>query len=94
MPIKAFMIHDDNQSFVYLPCRYKIVGNLQKRELVCKIHKKKCDVCKNFSVKYLSSVMPDEVPIKKQNWKDYTAEKYVIDKPATMTKADFLENKL
>jgi len=72
------VFHDDhNKDWKIMPCGFKIEGRPQRMKMVANLHKKKCQLCANFSTKTLTDMSgSDIVSNKKIDYLKYEKGEY------------------
>ena len=68
---KNKIVDDDNHSWTTQVCGYVLTGNNSKRTLQAKLHRKKCNICKNINVKHCVEIPAEFLPLNKQSWIAY-----------------------
>lgn len=68
---KIKIVLDDNHSLATQDCGYILTGDIRKRTTLAKLHRKKCDICKNISVRDCVEIPARFIPLNKQRWAKY-----------------------
>ncbi len=68
---KIICLSDDNKSWTTQACGFILTGNKSKRTVLAKLHRKKCETCKNIDVSKCVEIPLDVIPLRKQSYVDY-----------------------
>jgi hypothetical protein len=71
--IACFNVYNDKK---VLPCGYTVIGNDKKREMVVRMHVKKCEMCKMFPKSELSKLQRGGLNLRDTNYLSYVKGEY------------------
>ena len=75
---KYVYVDDKNKDWKLMPCGFKVVGRPERMKMVANLHKKKCELCSNFTTKTLTDMTDmKHVPNKKVDYLKYEKGEYV-----------------